>query len=286
VVGAAVAEEMITYRVTGPRPEDLQVIPGSPVTLRFDLPGSTDQVVEVWLPHGAVVELRGARVDEGTTLEPAAGDRRRWVHHGSSISHCLEAERPTETWPSLVARRAGLDLLNLGLGGQCMLDQFVARTMRDEPADLLSLKVGINVINGDTMRERAFRPALHGFLDTVRDGHPETPFLVVSPNHCPSVEHHPGPTVLGPDLRFTVVPRTEELSVGSLSLTRVREIITEVVTQRQQTDENLHLLDGLQLFGEPDADLLPDALHPNGEGYRRMADRFTALVVEDGPFST
>ena len=54
----------------------------------------------------------------------------------------------------------------------------MARTIRDEPADGISMKVGVNVINFDSLRERAFRPALHGFVDTVRDGHPETPLLV------------------------------------------------------------------------------------------------------------
>ena len=74
-----------------------------------------------------------------------------------------------------------------------MLDQFVARTIRDLPADLISVKAGINVVNGDTMRERTFGPALHGFLDTVRDGHPTTPIALVTPIVCPIVEDHPGP---------------------------------------------------------------------------------------------
>ncbi|TAL18068.1 MAG: lipase [Frankiales bacterium] len=286
VVAAAVADDVMTYHLQGYRPEDLVVVPGGPDTLRFELPGSTEQVVEIWLPHDTVVEVRGVRIDEGTTLEPVDRARRRWVHHGSSISHCLEAPRPTETWPALVARRAGVDSLNLGLGGQCMLDQFVARTIRDERADLLSLKVGINVVNGDTMRERTFRPALHGFLDTVRDGHPDTPFLVVTPIICPAAEESPGPSVLGDDGRYGVVPRPVELAAGALTLRRVREIVTEVVTVRQQAgDAHLHLLDGLTLFGERDADLLPDALHPNAEGYQRIADRFHSAAFDGGPFA-
>ena len=44
--------------------------------------------------------------------------------------------------------------------------------MRDTPADLISVKLGINLVNTDLMRLRAFGPAVHGFLDTIRDGHP------------------------------------------------------------------------------------------------------------------
>ena len=48
------------------------------------------------------------------------------------------------------------------------------------------------------MRRRAFTPAVHGFLDTIREGHPDTPLLVVSPILCPIHEDTPGPTMLGP----------------------------------------------------------------------------------------
>ncbi|GAB2845005.1 hypothetical protein GCM10027176_56010 [Actinoallomurus bryophytorum] len=76
------------------------------------------------------------------------------MHHGSSISHCCEAEGPLGTWPVVAARLAGADLLNLGLAGNAMVDHFTARTIRDRPADLISLKLGINVVNGDTLRPR------------------------------------------------------------------------------------------------------------------------------------
>ena len=36
------------------------------------------------------------------------------------------------------------------------------------------------------MRLRAFGPAVRNFLDTIRDGHPDTPLLVVSPILCPA----------------------------------------------------------------------------------------------------
>ena len=85
------------------------------------------------------------------------------------------------TSPRTSCRPACLNITNLGLGGQCHLDQFAARMMRDSGADLLSMKVGINVVNADTMRDRTFMPALHGFIDTVREGAPDTPFVIVSP---------------------------------------------------------------------------------------------------------
>jgi len=47
-------------------------------------------------------------------------------------------------------------------------------------------------------------------------------------------------------------------------------------------DKNLHLLDGLTLFGADDEKDLYDGLHPNAEGYLRMAERFFAQVCAPG----
>ena len=169
-------------------PTALAVVPGEPTTIRIEGLPAGSKVIEIWLPQASTVELRGLRVDDAAATEVAPSSERRWVHHGSSISHCMEAASPTGTWPAVAASIGGVSLRNLGFAGQCMLDPFVARTIRDLPADVISLKVGINLVNGDTMRDRTFGPALHGFLDTIREGHPTTPLLVVSPIYCPSAE--------------------------------------------------------------------------------------------------
>jgi hypothetical protein len=257
----------------------LVVTPGPTATLRFALPGDPTKLIEIWLPHAAGMTIRAARISSGS-FEPAVPTGPRWIHYGSSISHCIEAEGPTRTWPNAVAVRTGWNVQNLGLGGQCMLDPFVARTIRDLPADAISMKVGINLVNGDTFRERTFVPALHGFLDMVRDGHPDTPLVLVTPIICPTAETQPGPTLLQADMRYATVPRPEQLAVGSLSLSRVRELIGNVVQAR--ADEHLHLVDGLTLFGDGDVDDLYDGLHPNADGYLRIADRFYAQVCAPG----
>ena len=266
------------------RRDDAELIPGEASTIRFEgLPAGSKRCA-LWLPASAIVELRTLRIDDGADIEPAAPPARpRWMHHGSSISYCAGSFSPTRTWPAVAARLGGVELLNLGLGGNCHLDPFVARTMRDEPADVISLKAGINVVNADSLKERTFAPALHGFIDTVRDGKPETPFLVVSPIVCPSAEDRPGPTIPREDRVFTTIPGHDELRPGSLTLRRMREIIEAVVAARRAArDANLHYLDGLELFGEADVGDLPDALHPNGDGYVRMGERFAWLAFGPG----
>ncbi|WP_108988520.1 GDSL-type esterase/lipase family protein [Streptomyces coelicoflavus] len=259
--------------------------PGPPGTLRFaDLPpGSKD--IEIWLPHNETTELVALRTNAPVEPAPDSG-RRVWLHHGSSISHGSDAASPTTTWPALAASLGGVELVNLGLGGGALLDPFTARAMRDTPADLISVKIGINVVNADLMRLRAFGPAVHGFLDTVREGHPDAPLLVVSPVLCPVHEDTPGP--LAPDfaggrVRFVATGDPAERASGKLTLNVIRDELSRIVTERAADDENLYHLDGRALYGEADAaDLpLPDGIHPDAATHRLIGERFAKLAFTD-----
>lgn len=262
------------------KPGEFEMNRGDADTLWFeDLP-SGYKGCELWLPHNALIELRSLLIeDDATIAEPHQDFRPKWVHYGSSISHCMEADEPAMTWPAVAARYAGVTLHNLGFGGQCHLDQFVARTIRDSSADAVSIKVGINVVNGDTMRERVFEPALHGFLDTVREGAASVPLILISPIYCPSAEDAPGPTVPDGNGKYVTIPGHAEIRNGCMSLTAVRKIIARVVEKRRAAgDQYLHYVDGRSLFGAEDAGDLPDDLHPNPAGYIRMGERFGPLL--------
>jgi len=183
--------------------------------------------VEIWLPHNQTTELVALRADAPVEPVPDRG-RPVWLHHGSSISHGSDAGSPSTTWPALAAAAGGVELMNLGFGGGALLDPFTARTMRDQPADLISVAIGINVVNTDAMRLRAFTPAVHGFLDTIREGHPAVPLLVVSTILCPTHEDTPGPLTIDPasygtaQPRFTATGDPGDVAAGRLTLRVIR----------------------------------------------------------------
>lgn len=239
-------------------------------TVTLPLPGAGERTVELWLPQAAICDLRELRSDAPLELEP--DHRPVWVHHGSSISHCFEAESPTRTWPALVARALDLRLHNLAFGGAAMVDPFVARQIRDMPADLITLKLGINVVNADSMRLRSFIPAIDGFLDTIRDGHPDVPLLLISPIVSPEFENRTGPTGMDEQGR-AISLAGPDASPDALTLTRIRGALERIVARRPE-DRQLHYIDGLNLFGPAQATqgLLPDGLHPNAEGYAVIAE--------------
>ncbi|WP_326837868.1 GDSL-type esterase/lipase family protein [Amycolatopsis rhabdoformis] len=260
---------------------------GEPGTARFAGLPARPKDVEIWLPHNELTTLVELRADAPASAANPDG-RRKWLHHGSSISQGSNAASPVGTWPAVAARHAGVALTNLGFGGSMLLDPFTAQVLRDTPADVVSVKIGINLVNADLMRVRAFGPAVHGFLDTIRAGHPDAPLLVVSPLLCPIHEDTPGPgaPVFEADgvVRFRA---TGEPGPGKLTLKVIREELGKIVAQRSD-DPNLHLLDGLSLYGEQDfAELpLPDALHPDAETHQRVGERFARSVFgAGGPFA-
>jgi GDSL-like Lipase/Acylhydrolase family/SsfX3, N-terminal domain len=266
--------------------------PGEVATLRFTGLSPDEKDVEIWLPHNETTELVALRTD--APVQPAAErDRPVWLHHGSSISHGSDAASPSTTWPALAASLGGVELVNLGFGGSALLDPFTARAMRDTPADLISVKIGINLVNTDLMRLRAFGPAVHGFLDTIREGHPTTPLLVVSPLLCPIHEDTPGPAA--PDFAGLSQGKLSFLATGDptdrtrLTLRVIRDELARITAARSSTDPHLHHLDGRELYGETDfAELpLPDQIHPDAATHHRIGERFAERAFgAGGPLAT
>ena len=193
LVGNAAVSGGTVLRLRTLEPPDFEVEQGGPSTVRFDGLPSEHKRIEVWLPHNAAVEVRVLRVDDGSQVARPER-RRRWVHYGSSISQCVDAPRPTSVWPALVApsRRCRPVEPRLRRGG-------AARPVRGARHPR-SRRRPREPQGGHQRRQRRqhararLRPAVHAFLDTIRDGHPTVPIVVVTPIICPAVEDRPGPT--------------------------------------------------------------------------------------------
>jgi hypothetical protein len=250
-----------------------------------------EKSIELWLPHNESIELTEIRTDSPIAAVPPVG--RVWMHHGSSISHGSNALSPTGTWPALAARRGHVDLQNLGFGGSALVDPFIARVIRDAPADLISVKLGINIVNLDSMRLRSLVPAVHGFLDTIREGHPHTPLVVISPIFCGIHESTPGPGAVDPKslgtgaVRFIATGESGDERFGRLTLRVIRDALASLV-ERRSDDPNLHYLDGTRLYSATDAAIhpLPDALHPDAASHRLIGKRFVDYAFSAaGPFA-
>jgi lysophospholipase L1-like esterase len=228
--------------------------------IRFDSLGPGNKVFEAWLPQYGEFRFGGLRLSEGSYFSAhKSKNLPRWVTYGSSITQCREAYSPSLTWPSIVARSRKNDLTCLGYGGQCHLDPLIARVIRDRDADLISLCLGINIYGNASLNERTFGSGIIGFIEIIREKHPDTPMVIFSPIYSPDREVYPN-------------------AVG-FTLSQMRVEIEEAVRRLyKHGDRNIHYVNGLDIFNEKHAHLLPDGLHPNTEGYGIMAaNMLTAL---------
>lgn len=219
-----------------------------------------NSLVQLWLPHFGDLTINQATLDgESVTSVGEVGPR--WITYGSSITHCQQADGPTQAWPALVANGNGWRLSNLGLAGECQLDPIAADTIAQTPADLISLCVGINSYNAAVFSERSYGPALQGFIKTIRAAHPEVPIVVIT-------------AVLS-------LPREDKVNAVGWTLADYRQATADVVTHLQaQGDSWLHLVDGATvLTAQEAAERMPDTLHPDTEGYAIMAQRLSPKLA-------
>ena len=128
------------------------------------------------------------------------------------------------------------------------------------PADFLSMKVGINIYGSESLSTRTFQSAIIGFVQIIREKHPDTPFVVISPIYSP--------------------PREDTLNAVGFTLSDMRQEVEEAVKAMNYLgDSNLHYVNGLELFGSDLAHLLPDDLHPDAKGYKIMGRNFVRKVA-------
>jgi lysophospholipase L1-like esterase len=230
-------------------------------SVAFDNLPRGEKRIELWLPQSATVSLRTFELSDKATCAPWPDKRKRILFHGSSISHCMEADTAAGAWPAVAARLGDVAHTNLGWAGSCILSGLAARIIRDQKADAIVLKLGINVHGQGTLKERTFADSAHAMLSIIREKHGKTPIVVISPIFSP--------------------PREDKSEGEGLTLRQMRAILERVVAARVKSgDANIRYLSGLELFGEGDVADLPDELHPNTAGYKRMGERFHRLMLK------
>jgi len=235
-----------------------QEISADGVAIFPDQPSGTLRY-ELWLPQNVPAKIMGVLVDDLDAVTAAVPLPRRWITYGSSITHGKQASAPALTWPALVALKHHVDLTCLGFGGQCHLDPLVARVIGSQPADAISIKVGINIQGNGSLNVRTFRPNVIAFARLIREVHPDVPLALISPIYTP--------------VRKTLLNRAD------LNLTIMRDhIATACDILQAHGDTQIRYLDGLALLGSEDRDRLPDFLHPDTVGYGLMAERFSAQL--------
>lgn len=230
--------------------------------------------VQVWFPHNAITYI--SKLELNGVAQKHVSNQAKWVHYGSSISHGADADYPIGVWPVHAARKLELDVVNLGLGGNALVDPYMAQVILDHNPECLSMKLGINSINSAGHILRTFIPAVYGLIDALLEKKPDLKILLISPIFCPPHEDGFGPTIFDmQNIKATANPNPAfEMFPTHLNTKRVRHALEEIVQNFQGKGVNIRYLNGLDLMGEADTHLLEDDLHPNSQGQTTIGERF------------
>ena len=228
--------------------------------LIFKKLGLEEKKIEIWLPQYGHFTFKGLKIDSSSKLsEIPYNHKKKWITYGSSITQCKAADSPSVTWPAIVARTRKYDLTCLGYGGMCHLEPLIASMIREQEADIISLCLGINIYSSVSLNSITFGPGTNGFIKIIREKHPLTPLIVMSPIYSSSWENKPN-------------------SVGFTIKTMRSEIEKSIISLKNNGDKNLYYINGLNILNSELSHLLPDDLHPNSTGYKIMAKNILKLL--------
>jgi lysophospholipase L1-like esterase len=209
----------------------------------------------VYLPEAMRPALLAVRA-VGGALDPAPPEP-RWLCYGDSIVEGWKASAPAWAWPAQLSRRHGLDVANLGYAGAARGELASAEEIAALPAEAITLAHGTNCWTRTPHGADLFAEGLRAFLAIVREGHPGTPVVALSPI-----------------LRVDAEQQANRLGA---TLADLRAAFERVVRERIAAgDAHLALVPGGVLVP---ASELPDGIHPDDRGHARIAHAVGAVIA-------
>ena len=208
---------------------------------------SPDRPAVIYLPEGMQPIVLSLTAVKGE-IAPAPA-LPRWLAYGDWTTQGWIASGPAQGWAAIAARKAGLNLINLGYAGAGRGEIVSGEHIAGLAADIITVAYGESCWTRIPHSVSMVTAGLQAFLDVVRQGHPITPLVVLSP-------------VLRPDAE--AVPNRLDASLSD-----IRHAIETVTRERIVAgDDSLSLVAG---EGIVDAGHLPDGIHPGDEGHKRIA---------------
>jgi lysophospholipase L1-like esterase len=242
------------------------VLGEAPQTIELAVPDQLHKLDPAWvsrMPYspavcrlmlwGDPVHLHGV---EGAGLRPPAAEelpRTRLLAYGTSITHGFSATGPHLCYIAQAARRLGIDLINLGVGGAAFCEPELADYMAARKDwDLAVLALSCNMM-GERFPPDAFYERVAYMVNSVAGTSFDRPVACV-----------------------TIYPRRQDL-LAPQYMTPAERDMPGIYRQRLRDAVancpscNVHLLEGPEILTDPTG-LTPDLVHPADNGMIDMGE--------------
>jgi hypothetical protein len=174
------------------------------------------------------------------------------VFYGTSITQGGCASTPANDFVSIIGRKLNLEMVNLGFSGNGDYAPALARYISEINAALYVLDYA-NITAGPLSQR------LPVFVEILRQSHPATPILLVTP---------------------TCYSGYDWFSGTRAHLDDIRDVMLAYYVRRRPKDRHIHFVDGYGLipFGSDSAQV--DGCHPSDHGFRLIADRLAPQIAQ------
>lgn len=213
-----------------------------------------DTVVTIYLPERAGIRIASVKSHRGDARPAPRGAR--WIAYGDSITQGWSVADPGLAWGSRVARRTGLDLVNLAFAGSARGETIAAMQVADSEPDVVTLAWGTNAWSMIPTDRGLVHEQMRVFLSMIRRANPAVPVIVLSPLLRPAAEN-------------------VENRLGA-TLADIREAIEDSVDSLMTGDPAIRLIRGTGVVPE---DELVDGVHPGSVGHERIAQAIEKELI-------
>lgn len=213
-----------------------------------------DREVVLYLPLYKAVKVLAIGLDKEARIEKPTpfAVAKPVVYYGTSITQGGCASRPGMDYQAILARWLNLDYVNLGFSGNGLGEPELARATAEIDASMFVFDFAQNNRTVESLRQN-YEP----FLNTVREKHPDTPILVITP----------------------IGNARETLSATKTELEGMRELIRGIASKHIAAgDRHLQVVEGTDLLGFDRMDGVVDGTHPNDLGFWWMAEGLAPRV--------
>ena len=126
----------------------------------------------LYLPMNNGVTLLEIGVDKNATIEPMESPfKHKFAFVGSSLTHGFSASRPGATYVARLGRELNAEIANIGLSGQCKLDDYFANIVCENNADAYIFDTFSN------STDKIIEERLDNFVRRVATAHPDKPMI-------------------------------------------------------------------------------------------------------------
>lgn len=193
-------------------------------------------------------------IGEGTIRLPDMSDspKKRLLSYGTSITHGFGLSGPHMTYPFLIARKLGMDVINLGSAGSAFCEEGLADYIaKRNDWDIATLSISVNMYLYFDIS--AFTKKIDYMIKTIAHANPRKPIYCIT---------------LFPF--FDDVGIYHELSPKSPEA--YRQALRDVVMNCEM--DNVSLIEGPSLLTDFNL-LAPDLIHPNDVGMMQIAENLS-----------